>query len=74
MVVQGRHLPKLAQVMQDIVNSDPEEYGRYCSFVFAYKCRGIKSSTNIVLELGGDSYTDLCQKLPDFDWEYIQKR
>ena len=73
-VVQGRHVPKLAQVMQDIVNSDPEEYGRYGSLVFAYEFCGIKSSTNIVLELCGDPYAELCQKFPDCDWEYMQKR
>ena len=73
-VVQGRHLPKLAQVMRDIVDSDPEEYGRYGSFAFVYECRGIKSSTNIVLELGGDPYAELCRKFPHCDWEYMQKR
>ena len=27
-----------------------------------------------MLELGGDPYAELCQKFPDCDWEYMQKR
>ena len=70
MVAQESRLPKLVQVMQHIVDSDPEEYGRYSSFAFVHECHEIKDSTNIVLELGGDPYAELCQQFQ----EYMQKR
>jgi hypothetical protein len=46
--------------MQHIINSDLEEYGKYSSFTFVYKCHEIKNSANIVLDLGGDPYVELC--------------
>ena len=73
-VVQGTHLVRLQNVMRDIVDSDPDEYDRYASFFFVLECRGIKDSTNMVVEHGGDPYAELCRKFPDLDWEYMEKR
>jgi hypothetical protein len=72
--VQGTHLAPLQQVMRDIVHSDPDEYDRYDSFFFVVECRGIKDSTNIVVEQGGDPYAELLRKFPHCDWEYMEKR
>jgi hypothetical protein len=72
--VQGTHLEGLQQVMRDIVQSDPDEYDRYDSFFFVMECRGIKDSTNIVVEQGGDPYAELLCKFPHCDWEYMEKR
>ena len=38
------------------------------------ECRGIKDSTNIVVEQGGDPYAELLHKFPHCDWEYMEKR
>jgi hypothetical protein len=73
-VVQGGHLARFQQVMQDIVDSDPDEYDRYGSFFFVLDCRGIKDSTNIVVGHDGDPYEELCRKFPACDWEYMEKR
>jgi hypothetical protein len=73
-VVQGGYLTRMQEVMQDIVDSDPEEYDRYGSFFFVMDCRGIKDSTNIVVGHEGDPYEELCRKFPACDWEYMEKR
>ena len=73
-VVQGGYLGRMQEVMREIVDSDPDEYDRYGSFFFVIDCRGIKDSTNIVVEHGGDPYAELCRKFPDLDWEYMEKR
>src|SRR5882672_3637977 len=72
--IQGTHLETLQQVMRDIIQSDPDEYDRYGSFFFIMECRGIKDSTNIVVEKGGDPYAELLHKFPHCDWEYMEKR
>jgi hypothetical protein len=73
-VVQGGYLPRILEVMREIVDSDPDKYDRYASFFFVVECRGIKDSTNIVVEHGGDPYAELCRTFPDLDWEYMEKR
>jgi hypothetical protein len=73
-VVQGNYLENLEEVLRKIINSDLEEYDRFGSFFFVMDSRGIKDSTNIVVEHGGDPYAELCRKFPDCDWEYMEKR
>jgi hypothetical protein len=73
-MVQGAHLPQMEKVMQDIIESDLDEYVRYGSFFFVMEAQGIKESTNIVVEKGGDPYAELCRKFPNLDWDYMEKR
>ena len=73
-VVQGTHLGRLPDIMRDIINSDLDEYDRYASFFFHLECRGMKDSTSIVVERGGDPYAELCRKFPHCDWKYMEKR
>jgi hypothetical protein len=73
-VVQGVYLPRMQKVIRDIIKSDLDEYDRYASCFFVVECRGIKESTNILLDADGDPYAELCRKFPDFDWEYMEKR
>jgi hypothetical protein len=73
-VVQGTHLVPMQEAMREIIEANPEELDRFGSHFFVMDARGIKDSTNIVVEAGGDPYAELCHKFPHCDWDYMEKR
>lgn len=74
-VVQGKNLPKLQNIMRRRAEEDEKgDLDRFKSFFFCMEMKGSKGSTNVVVGDRGNPYEELRKKFPHCDWEYMEKR